>query len=415
VLARSCQHFVEVYDIVHPLQPPENLRPIRQSPFAVRQRELGAVFFEAAGWERPQWYEANAALVSGRDIAVPDGWAARYWSPIVAAEAQITREAVAMFDMTALTRVEVSGRGATEFLQALVTGNVAKSVGAITYCLLLDVDGGIRSDITVARLAPDRYQIGVNGPLDLDWFERHLPPEAAVQIRDITPGTTCIGLWGPRARAVLASVTDADVSDAGLKYFRAKQLFIGAAPVTAMRLSYVGELGFELYTSSDHGARLWDRLWAAGQSHGVIAAGRGAFNSLRLEKGYRSFGADMTFEHDPWEAGLGFAVKDDKPAFLGRDAAMGRRAEVTRKLCCLTTGADVVMGKEPVFAAGAPVGYVTSAAFGYTVGVGIAYAWLPAALAEPGTPVEIGYFDRRIAATVAAEPLFDPTMTRLRG
>jgi glycine cleavage system aminomethyltransferase T/glycine/D-amino acid oxidase-like deaminating enzyme len=415
VLARDCQNFVEVYDVIHPLQPPENLRPIREPPFATRQRELGALFLEANGWERPQWYEANAALVAGRDIPTPNAWAGCFWSPIVAAEAQVTREAVALYDMTALKRLEVSGPGAVQFLQGLVTGDVAKSVGSVTYCLLLDVDGGIRSDVTVARLATDRYQVGANGNLDLDWLQRRLPGDGSVQVRDITPGTTCIGLWGPRAREVISALTDDDFSNAGLKYFRGKQTYLGTVPVTALRLSYVGELGWELYTSADHGLKLWDLLWHAGQEHGIIAAGRGAFSSLRLEKGYRSFGADMTFEHDPYEAGVGFAVKLDKPDFLGKEALLRRKEHVARQLCCLTTGPDIVMGKEPVYAGGRAIGYVTSAAYGYTIGTGIAYAWLPSEFAAAGTQVEIGYFDARVAATVATEPLFDPSMTRLRG
>ncbi len=416
VLARDCQNFVEVYDILHPLQPAESLRPLRTSPFYQRQRELGAVFLDASGWERPQWYEANAGLVAGRDIPRPNDWAAQYWSPIVAAEAQVTRESVAMYDMTALKRLEVTGGGAAAFLNSLVTGNVDKSVGSVTYCLLLDVDGGIRSDITVARLAADRFQVGVNGNLDLDWFTRHLPADGTVQVRDLTPGTCCIGLWGPRARDLLQPLTETDFSHAALKYFRATQAFIGTVPVTAMRLSYVGELGWELYTTADHGQRLWDLLWDAGQQHGVIAAGRGAFSSLRLEKGYRSFGADMTYEHEPYQAGLGFAVKLDKGDFVGRDALVARKDRSTVTLTCLTlpTAGSVVVGKEPVYAGDACVGYVTSAAYGYTIGTGIAYAWLPQDLTAVGTHVRIGYFDQRIDAVVTAEPLFDPEMIRLR-
>ncbi|MDX6349760.1 MAG: dimethylglycine oxidase [Streptomyces sp.] len=418
VLARDCQNFVEVYDILHPLQPSGDPRPIRTSPFHARQQELDAWFLEATGWERPQWYEANASLVDGRSIPTPNDWAARYWSPIVGAEAQVTRETVAMYDMTALKRLEVSGRGAAAFLERLSTGKVDKSVGSVTYTLLLDEDGGIRSDVTIARLARDLFQVGANGNLDLDWFTRHLPDDGSVAVRDITPGTCCIGLWGPLARQVLQPLTDSDFSNDGLKYFRAKRAHIGSVPVTAMRLSYVGELGWELYTTADLGQKLWDTLWAAAQPLGGIAAGRGAFNSLRLEKGYRSFGTDMTYEHDPYEAGVGFAVKLDKDVdFIGKAALIRRKADVKRRLTCLTIDdpSAVVMGKEPVYDGGQAVGYVTSAAYGYTIGKGIAYAWLPAELATPGRAVEIGYFDRRIAAQVAEEPLFDPTMSRLRG
>ncbi|MFF1307503.1 FAD-dependent oxidoreductase [Streptomyces sp. NPDC058307] len=417
VLARDCQNFVEVYDILHPLQPSGDPRPIRTSPFHARQQELGAFFLEANGWERPHWYEANAHLVEGRSIVTPDDWAARYWSPIVGAEAQATRETVAMYDMTALKRLEVSGRGAADFLERLCTGKVAKSVGSVTYTLLLDDDGGIRSDITVARLAPGLFQAGANGNLDLDWFTRHLPADGTVQVRDITPGTCCIGLWGPLARDVLQPLTDEDFSATGLKYFRAKRAHIGSVPVTAMRLSYVGELGWELYTTADLGQKLWDTLWRAARPLGGIAAGRGAFNTLRLEKGYRSFGTDMTYEHDPYEAGVAFAVKADKEDFVGKAALERRRADVRRKLTCLTIEdpRSVVMGKEPVYDGQRAVGYVTSAAFGHTIGKGIAYAWLPAELAVPGRALHIGYFDRRVEAVVAEEPLFDPAMSRLRG
>ncbi|MFJ9007691.1 FAD-dependent oxidoreductase [Streptomyces canus] len=417
VLARDCQNFVEVYDILHPLQPSGDPRPLRTSPFYARQQELGAFFLEANGWERPHWYEANAPLVEGRSIVTPNDWAARYWSPIVGAEAQATRETVAMYDMTALKRLEVSGRGAADFLERLCTGKVAKSVGSVTYTLLLDHDGGIRSDITVARLAPDLFQVGANGNLDLDWFTRHLPADGMVQVRDITPGTCCIGLWGPLARDVLQPLTDEDFSAAGLKYFRAKRAHIGSVPVTAMRLSYVGELGWELYTTADQGLKLWDTLWRAARPLGGIAAGRGAFNSLRLEKGYRSFGTDMTYEHDPYEAGVGFAVKADKEDFVGKAALERRRADVRRRLTCLTIEDPraVVMGKEPVYDGQRPVGHVTSAAFGHTIGKGIAYAWLPAELAVAGQALHIGYFDRRVEAVVAEEPLFDPAMSRLRG
>ncbi|WP_031162997.1 GcvT family protein [Streptomyces durhamensis] len=417
VLARDCRNFAEVYDILHPLQPSGEPRPIRTSPFYARQQRHGGFFLEANGWERPQWYEANAPLVEGRNIPTPNDWAARYWSPIVGAEAQVTRETVALYDMTALKRLEVSGPGAADFLEGLVTGKVAKSVGSVTYTLLLDHDGGIRSDITVARLARDLFQVGANGNLDLDWFTRHLPADGRVQVRDITPGTCCIGLWGPLARQVLQPLTADDFSADGLKYFRAKRAHIGSVPVTAMRLSYVGELGWELYTTADLGQKLWDTLWAAAEPLGGIVAGRGAFNSLRLEKGYRSFGTDMTYEHDPYEAGVGFAVRLDKGDFIGRAALERRKADVRRKLTCLTVEdpRSVVMGKEPVYDGERAVGYVTSAAYGYTIGKGIAYAWLPAELAVPGTTVHIGYFDQRVEAVVAEEPLFDPAMSRLRG
>ena len=413
--------FVEVYDILHPLQPRRSPRGVRVSPFHARQRELGAVFLEAAGWERPHWYEANAPLVGQLPPEwVPperDAWAGQFWSPIAAAEAWRTRTAVALYDMTPLTRLEITGPGALDLLQRVTTGQLDKSVGSVTYTLALDEAGGVRSDLTVARLGEQLFQVGVNGALDHDYLRRQAAADGGAAVRDITGGTGCIGVWGPRARDLVQSLTDDDFSNDGLKYFRAKRARLGGVPVTAMRLSYVGELGWELYTGADTGQRLWDVLWAAGRDLGVIAAGRAAFNSLRLEKGYRSWGADLTTEHNPYEAGLGFAVRKQKGAFVGSAAIAGLDdGSVVRRLSCLTVddGRSVVLGQEPVYLDGRPAGYVTSAAFGHTVGRPVAYAWLPAA-AGAGTRVEIGYFGRRIAATVAAEPLVDPEMTRIRG
>jgi glycine cleavage system aminomethyltransferase T len=322
-----------------------------------------------------------------------------------------------MYDMTSLKRIEVSGPGALAFLDGLTTNALDKPVGSVVYSLLLGDDGGIRSDLTIARLGPDNFQIGANGNLDLDWLERRAPTDGSVRVVDITSGTCCIGLWGPRARDVLEALTGDDVTNEGFRFFRAKRLHVGPVPVTALRLSYVGELGWELYTTADLGLKLWDTLWDAGRSHGLIAAGRSAFGSLRLEKGYRSWGTDMTTEHDPFEAGLGFAIRMDKGDFVGRAALEGRsEATAARRLTCLVLdrAEDVVMGKEPIRVRGEVVGYVTSAAFGYSVGRSIAYGWLPAVAATPGAPVEIEYFGQGLPATVAAEPLFDPGMGRLR-
>ncbi|MDN6530251.1 MAG: sarcosine dehydrogenase, partial [Brevibacterium sp.] len=265
-------------------------------------------------------------------------------------------------------------------------------------------------------------------------------PSKWATVRETTQGTCCIGLWGPLAREVISQVSNAALSNDGLKYFRTKQITIGGVPVTAMRLSYVGELGWELYTSADLGHRLWDVLWEAGREFGLIAGGREAFNSMRLEKGFRSFGSDMTSEHEPVQAGLGFAVKASQTDdFRGKAALESRAAAATTKLTCLTLDRreDVVLGSEPVYVAGGSAGrtdaagsdhgasgavnrsgkadgYVTSAAYGYSIGQTIAYAWLPNTLSV-GDGVEIEYLGRRLPATVTAEPIFDPEMTRLKG
>jgi glycine cleavage system aminomethyltransferase T/glycine/D-amino acid oxidase-like deaminating enzyme len=416
----SQQNFVEIYDILHPLQPRVSPRNLRVSPFHVRQQQLGAVFLEGAGWERPHWFEANAGLLKELPAEwtppARDAWAAQFDSAIAAAEAWRTRTAVAMYDMTPLKRLEIAGPGALDLLQRLTTGQMDKSVGSVTYTLALDEAGGVRSDLTVTRLSHDTFQVGANGNLDLDYFRRQAPSDGSVQIRDITGGTCCIGVWGPRARDLVQALSDDDFSNENFKYFRAKKVRVGGVPVTAMRLSYVGELGWELYTSADNGLRLWDLLWAEGQQHGVIAAGRAAFNSLRIEKGYRAWGHDVTTEHNPYEAGLGFAVRMQKDDFVGRKALEGiSESTIQRRLGCLMVDdrRSVVLGHEPVFVDGVAAGHVTSAAFGHTVGAPIAYAWLPAS-AGVGTAVEIEYFGKRIPATVVAEPLVDPEMKRIK-
>jgi dimethylglycine oxidase len=269
----------------------------------------------------------------------------------------------------------------------------------VVYTLMLTSAGGVLSDLTVTRLGEELFQVGANGEVDVDRLRRLAP--AGVSVRDVTAGTCGLGLWGPRALDVLSSVCADDLS---FGYFRARTIHVGAIPVLALRVSYVGELGWELYTSADQGLALWDALWAAGASHGLVAAGRHAFTSLRLEKGYRASGADMTSEDTPDEAGLAFAVKK------GPETGAPRR----RLVPLLLDPTHAVLGAEPVFAGEECVGYVTSAAHGPSIDAFIAYAWLPVHLAEVGTAVEVQYVGTRLPATVAAEPLFDPEGKRLR-
>ncbi|GAA1467425.1 GcvT family protein [Microbacterium thalassium] len=413
---RAEEAYDEVYDVLHPQQPTARLRGIRTSPFHSRHEALGAVFGEGGGWERPLWFEANAPLLAGLD-AVPqrDPWGGRVWSPIAAAEAHATRNGVALYDMSSLPRLEVEGEGATELLQGLVTADVDRPVGAVVYALMLDERGGILSDVTVTRLGPERYLLGVNGHLDRVHLEAEIPPGSPVRVRTVR-GECGLGLWGPKARDVLEQVTRDDVSHTGLRYFRAAEIEIAGAPVLAQRVSYVGELGWELYTPAEFGRWVWDRLWEAGRDAGIIAAGRSAFNSLRLEKGYRLFGTDMSREDIPAEAGLDFAVRMSKPAFVGRDALAAQGAPA-RRLVTLTLDdpGAIVLGSEPVYrtAEAPPIGWITSADQGYTVGRTIAYAWLPAEDAEAGTALEVEYFGVRLAATVRTDPLVDPDMTHI--
>jgi heterotetrameric sarcosine oxidase gamma subunit len=275
-------------------------------------------------------------------------------------------------------------------------------------------------DLTVTRLEPDRFWIvtgaGV-GMHDLAWIRSHLPADGSVRSVDVTSGYAAIGLWGPQARALLERISQDDVSNPAFPYMSARRVTLGDVPALALRISYVGELGWELYTPAEYGLRLWDTLWQAGESLGVIAAGGGAFDSLRLEKGYRLWGADIHTEYNPYEAGLGFAVRLNKGDFLGREALLRLKEQgFARKLCCMTLDdpAAVVMGKEPILDGERVVGYVTSANTGYSLGKGIMYGYLPRECAIEGTPVEVEYFGKRYRARVAREPLYDPENVKLK-
>ena len=422
VRERAAQQYREVYDIIHPRQQIENPRDIRLTPFHTRQRELGAVFFENAGWERPQWYDSNEGLLDSLTAAGQSrtGWEAREWSHTVAAEHVATRERVAMFDLTPFAKFEIAGPDALGAVQRLAANQMNKPVGTITYTPMLTPTGGIKCDLTVTRLGEDQFMVVTGGAMglhDLDWIESHLPEDGSVRVNDISSGLCCIGLWGPRARDLLSRVCDDDLSNAGFPYMTAQQIVIGEVPCLALRISYVGELGWEIYTSTEQGLRLWDVLWEAGQPLGVVAAGGGAFDSLRLEKGYRLWGNDIHTEYNPYEAGTGFAVRMRKGGFVGRDALREVRAEgVQHKLCCITLDDPntVVMGKEPILDGDQALGYATSANYGHSIGQGIVYGYLPMSHTQPGTSVDVLYFGERLRATVADEPLYDPTGAKMK-
>lgn len=417
VRARGAQQFREVYDVIHPLQPMVEPRPLRTSPFYDRHCELGGVFHEGRGWEQARWFEGNRGLLEEFPVSPRDGWSGRHWSPIAGAEHAATRERGALFDMTALPTIEVTGQGAAAFLDSVVSRRVSRGVGAVTYGLLLDEAGGVRSDVTVARLGETTFRVGCNGPLDLVWLAKYLPADGPVSLRDVTDDLCCLGLWGPRVREVVAAVSDDDWGDEAFPYYTARERTIGEVPVTALRLSYVGELGWELYAPMSYGRRLWRLLWEAGQSVGLVAAGRAAFDTLRLEKGYRLWGVDVDETRTPEEAGLGFAVKFGGRDFVGRDALLAGPASSGCRLRCLRLDdpAIVVMGREPIVVDGEAVGDVTSAGFGFSVGQSLAFGWLPASKGTEGERVAVEYFGRALPATVVADPVFDPSGQRLRG
>jgi 4-methylaminobutanoate oxidase (formaldehyde-forming) len=373
---------------------------------------LGAAFGEKSGWERANWFEPNAP--HGDEGLRPRGWAGKHWSPAIGAEHRACREAAALFDESSFAKIEVSGEGAAALLERLCDNRVARDTGAITYTQMLNARGGIECDFTVTRLGEDRFRIVTGtafGRHDLAWLEQHAPDDGSVAIDDVTSKYACLGLWGPRARAILAPLAT-DPLD--FPYMRARELAVGFVPCLALRVTYVGELGWELYCPSEFGPALWDAIWEAGAEHGLVAGGYKAIDSLRLEKGYRVWGSDITADDTPYEAGLGFAVKLDKE-FLGKEALVGA-GEPERRLCCVTLAdpRSIALGSEPVRADGELVGRVTSGGYGYTVERSIAYAYLPAASAEPGRPVEVEIFGEWVGGEVAAEPLYDADGARLR-
>ena len=415
-LARTKEIYETYYDVKYPGHERLAGRPLRVSPAYPRLRELGASFGEKSGWERANWFEPNAA--AGDEGLRPRGWAGKLWSPAIGAEHTACRESAALFDESSFAKLEVGGESAAGFVESLCDNRVARDVGAVTYTQMLNPRGGVECDFTVTRLADDRFRIVTGtafGQHDLSWIRQHLPGDGSARVTDVTSAYACFGLWGPASREILQPLTGCDLSNDAFPYMRARELAVGTVPCLALRVTYVGELGWELYCPAEFGLALWDTLWEAGRAHHLVAGGYKAIDSLRLEKGYRVWGADVTPEENPYEAGLGFAVKLDKGEFIGRDALVAA-GEPSRTLCCLVLDDTraVALGSEPVRIGDAIVGRVTSGGYGYSVGASIAYAYLPAGHAAVGTGVAVEIFGEWVRGTVAAEPLFDPAGERIR-
>ncbi len=426
-LARTYENYATYYDIHYPNEERQAGRPLRLSPAYEELAALGAVFGEKSGWERPNWFAANAdgAGVATRaelEAQRPRGWAGEHWSTAIGAEALACRRRAALFDESSFAKIEVAGPGACAFLQGLCANDIDRPVGSIVYTQLLNRRGGIESDFTVTRWADDRFLIVTGtafGNHDLGWIRQHVPEDGSVQLRDITAARACLGLWGPLAREILAPLTRDDLSDAAFPYLTAREITIGSVPVLALRVTYVGELGWELYPPSEYGRTLWRTIWAQGQPRGLVAGGYRAIDALRLEKGYRVWSSDITPEETPDMAGLGFAVRLDKPAeFIGQAALRAAReaGPPPRRLRCLVLDdpRSIALGNEPVRVDGRVVGRVTSGGFGYAVERSVAYAYLPAAHAALGTRVEVDVFGTWVGGVVTREPLYDPANERIR-
>jgi glycine cleavage system aminomethyltransferase T/glycine/D-amino acid oxidase-like deaminating enzyme len=409
-LKRTREVYETYYDIKYPGHERMAGRPLRVSSAYAWHRDHGAAFGEKSGWERVNWYESNAP--AGDEALRPRGWAGQLWSPAIGAEHVACRERAALFDESSFAKIEVAGPGAAAYLEWLCDNRVARGVGQITYTQMLNARGGIECDFTVTRVEDELFSIVTGtafGNHDLSWIRRNAPEDGSVRVSDVTSRWACFGLWGPRARDVLAPLTP-DPLDFG--YMTMRELAVGDVPVRALRVTFTGELGWELYCPTEFGAGLWRALWEAGEPHGLMAGGYRAIDTLRLEKGYRVWAADITPDETPYEAGLGFCVKDDRD-FAGREALAAH--EPAKRLRCLVLDdpRSVALGNEPVRVDGEVVGRVTSGGYGYTVERSIAYAYLPP-VHDIGTAVEIDIFGRWVAGTVAAEPLFEPRGERVR-
>ncbi len=426
-LARVNEVYSTYYDIHYPNEERQSARNLRLSPIYPRLKELGAVFGEKNGWERPNWFDGGRTTEDRSQppssvLRPPSEWIHHHWSPAIAAEHIATRECAALFDETSFSKIEIVGRGALDFLQRMSDNEMSKPIGAVTYTQMLNERGGIECDFTVTRLAHDRFQIVTGtafGQHDLDWIRSHAPTDGSLVVNDITSQYCCVGLWGPRARDLLSRATRNDISNAAFPYMSAQRIAVGSVPTLALRVTYVGELGWELYAPTEYGLQLWDTLWQAGQPFGLVAGGYRAIESLRIEKGYRYWSADITPEHNPYEAGLGFCVRLDKGDFIGREALLEAKARgLMRKLCCMTVNGNAPLftvhrslltpiGGEPILRDGHVIGRVTSGGYGYTIGKAIAYGYLPIEHAAVGTKVQIEIFSESVQACVEREPLYD--------
>ncbi len=417
--SRAYEVYATYYDIHYPGEERRAGRPLKTAPTYERLAALGAEFGEKSGWERANWFASNED--PAHESLRPRGWAGEHWSTAIVTEHLATRDRAGLFDESSFAKIEVNGAGSAGFLQRLCANDVDRPPGAVVYSQMLNARGGIECDLTVSRLEDDRFMLVTGtafGNHDIGWIRKQLWDWSGdpVEVRDVTPALACFGLWGPRARDILSSTTTADLSNDAFPYMSWRDVVVGDVPCRALRVTYVGELGWELYPSIEYAGRLWDTLVEAGAPHGLVPAGYRAIDTLRLEKGYRSWGADITPEENPFEAGLGFAVRMQTPGFVGNEALERAQAAVARRLSCLRLADERAMcvGNEPVFRDGEVVSRVTSGGIGYSVGASIAYAYLPVALAEPDKRLEVEVFGERVPAVVAAEPLFDPRGERIR-
>lgn len=414
-LDRSIEVYAHHYSINWPFEEMQSARPLRTSPLYNRLKSMRAVFGEKAGWERPNWFAPKGVVTKDRL-----GWGLPNWFAHVAREHQTIRSHAGIIDQSSFGKIEIKGPEALSFLQKITDNQMDKPIGTITYTQMLNEKGGIECDLTVSRLGEDHFYL-VTGTAfvkhDLSWINKHIPEKSYLCVTDMTSSRACITLCGPKSREILRQIIKDDLSNEGFPYMTCKEIYIGYAPVLALRITYVGELGWEFHMPTEYSLYVYDVIWEAGQSFGLINAGYRAIDSLRLEKGYRYWSVGISPEYTPFEAGLDFCVKLNKGDFIGRRALLMQKEKgISRKLCCLTIDSGPLMpvGKEAILDGDKGIGIVTSGGYGHTLQKSIVYGYLPISYSEPGTKLQIEVAAQMYEAIVEEEPLYDPENQKIK-
>ena len=413
---RTREIYGKHYTIHWPNEEHDSARGVRRSPLYYPLREKGAVYGAKYGWERANWFAPKG--VEPKDELT---FEAPNWFEHVGNEHKAARERVVMIDQSSFCKFEIEGPGALEFLNWLAANNIDKPVGSVTYTQLCNARGTVESDITVARLAGDKFFLITGtafGLHDAEWIKKHMPKDGSVIFRDVTSALAAINVIGPDARKLLEKVTQDDISNENFRFGKCKTLTVGYAPATALRVTYVGELGFELYIPTEFACNVYETLWEAGQDLGIANAGYRAINSLHFEKGYCYWGTELTPEYTPFDAGLDFCVALDKGDFLGREALAKIKEQGPKwKLCTFTIDADrpvMLRGSEPIIHRGRVVGITTSGGYGYTVGKTIAYSYIPVEDAnyDQGYEIEV-YMEMYPVTRHDNRTLYDPERKKI--
>jgi 4-methylaminobutanoate oxidase (formaldehyde-forming) len=409
------------YRLRFPNDENEWARPFRVSPLHSRLQEQGAVFGEKFGWERVNFCQPGKPWRRAGADQREWGWTKPPYFERLKVEHEATREKVCLYDLTSFGKIELKGPGALPLLQRVTDSDMNKPVGSAIYTQFLNSSGGVQSDLTITRMGKDRFRVVTGSGFianDLAWLQMNVhADDPEVEIHDITLENACIALWGPQARNTLQKVTRDDVSNQAFPYLTARTIDINGVKVLAQRVSYVGELGWELYIPNNRATVIWDALLEAGQEFGIEVGGYKVLDALRLEKGYRYYTADVTPLENPYEAGLGFCVHPDKGDFIGREAVLKFKSQgIKRKLCTfLLDGEDyiTIYGGEAIYSGGKVVSRVRSGGFGYTIKRNIAYAYLAPEFSKAGTSLDIEIFDQTVRAEVVQTVLFDPKGEKL--